>query len=601
MLWNIASTFIALVKVTSARVPQPFHQSFASIDSQEIIFELHNNTVYLSNVQHPKAVYYGSWGPSERPLWIPLTAVSVNTSKVTEDDIKRTIQDYIDQDDVFNLAFLEAVLLQTATEGVIEKQAIDYLRSLNVSTIFVPPKVTIPSGASIGTVTIVPESQNQHVEGPFVAALKENAFYLYPVWRLYSDLYSVFLQGSYDPGDGSGIYRAVGAQNTKFFEQPLIPVPSRIYSWRDPRPLAGARVGVKDLFDVKGLQTTGGRGHIVGKQKLAQFASAADPWLWQDERPSQGMMSLDLALPVSHPSDTTGVFTRDPKKWAHFSKAWYTTTMQQNSTLTGLPAYDVPNTNQFPKRLVYLSEFSPQNQAATEPIWQSFISNLTQLFNMTTETINFTAVAQSAPEPAVPIMLEDKTMNTIWTWDQWRIIGKPLINAWTRLSDGRFPPLDPTHRDQWQRFLTDPVKEEDFQEALESRAKAVTWFEESVLFSTNESCSESLLVYDIGPGGFPSYREDVLNKLPNTTYVYKKADDAAILGASICPIFGCADYTIPIGEVPYKSAVTLKTEMMPVSMNLVVKRGCDFVLFNMIERLADAGLLRTVKAGRTLF
>ncbi|KAB8233020.1 amidase signature enzyme [Aspergillus alliaceus] len=673
MLWNIASTFIALGKVTSARLPQPFHQSFASIDSQEIIFELHNNTVYLSNVQHPKAVYYGSWGPSERPLWTPLTAVSVNTSKVTEDDIKRTIQDYIDQDDVFNLAFLEAVLLQTATEGVIEKQAIDYLRSLNVSTIFVPPKVTIPSGASIGTVTIVPESQNQHVEGPFVAALKENAFYLYPVWRLYSDLYSVFLQGSYDPGDGSGIYRAVGAQNTKFFEQPLIPVPSRIYSWRDPRPLAGARVGVKDLFDVKGLQTTGGSkawthitpfanvtapaiqriidlgGHIVGKQKLAQFASAADPWLWQDEHypfnprgdgwltcsasSSGGGCSiaayewLDFAigtdtgssmrLPAavsgtapqprydvarsSHPSDTTGVFTRDPKKWAHFSKAWYTTTMQQNSTLTGLPAYDVPNTNQFPKRLVYLSEFSPQNQAATEPIWQSFISNLTQLFNMTTETINFTAVAQSAPEPAVPIMLEDKTMITIWTWDQWRIIGKPLINAWTRLSDGRFPPLDPTHRDQWQRFLTDPVKEEDFQEALESRAKAVTWFEESVLFSTNESCSESLLVYDIGPGGFPSYREDVLNKLPNTTYVYKKADDAAILGASICPIFGCADYTIPIGEVPYKSAVTLKTEMMPVSMNLVVKRGCDFVLFNMIERLADAGLLRTVKAGRTLF
>jgi hypothetical protein len=313
------------------------------------------------------------------------------------------------------------------------------------------------------------------------------------------------------------------------------------------------------------------------------------------------MMSLDLALPVSHPSDTTGVFSRDPKKWARFAKAWYTTTMQQSSNLTGLPSYDVPDSNQFPSRLVYLSDFGPQNQAATAPIWESFISNLTQAFNMTVQTINLTAIAQSVSEPSVPTMLEDKTMKTIWTWDQWSIIGKPLLRTWASLFDGRFPPLDPTHRGQWQGFLTNPVTEDEFQQALETRAKAVTWFENSILYSTNNSCSESVLVYDIGPGGFPSYREDALNKLPNTTYVYRKPAGAAILGATICPIFGCADYTIPIGEVPYKSAVTLKTEIMPVTMNMVVKRGCDFVLFNMIEKLADEGLLRSVKTGKNLF
>ncbi len=35
-------------------------------------------------------------------------------------------------------------------------------------------------------------------------------------------------------------------------------VPSRIYSWGDSRPLAGARVAIKDLYDMKGLQTSGG-------------------------------------------------------------------------------------------------------------------------------------------------------------------------------------------------------------------------------------------------------------------------------------------------------------------------------------------------------
>lgn len=76
---------------------------------------------------------------------------------------------------------------------------------------------------------------------------------------------------------------------------------------------------------------------------------------------------------------------------------------------------------------------------------------------------------------------------------------------------------------------------------------------------------------------------------------------AKITGANICPIFGCADFTVPIGQVSYNSSVTLHEEMVPVTIGLVVKRGCDFVLYNMIERLADEGALRAVKAGRAAF
>lgn len=35
-------------------------------------------------------------------------------------------------------------------------------------------------------------------------------------------------------------------------------MPSRLYSVGDTRPLAGLRVAIKDLFDIKGLQTSGG-------------------------------------------------------------------------------------------------------------------------------------------------------------------------------------------------------------------------------------------------------------------------------------------------------------------------------------------------------
>jgi hypothetical protein len=53
--------------------------------------------------------------------------------------------------------------------------------------------------------------------------------------------------------------------------------------------------------------------------------------------------------------------------------------------------------------------------------------------------------------------------------------------------------------------------------------------------------------------------------------------------------------------VPYSSNVTFHEEMVPVTINMVVKRGCDFMLMNMIEKMADAGILQTVKTGRTPF
>ncbi|KAK0823370.1 hypothetical protein LTS02_018418, partial [Friedmanniomyces endolithicus] len=106
------------------------------------------------------------------------------------------------------------------------------------------------------------------------------------------------------------------------------------------------------------------------------------------------------------------------------------------------------------------------------------------------------------------------------------------------------------------------------------------------------------MLYDIGTGGLPSYREQNLNNNPNASFLAEKPPGAAITGASICPLYGCADFTVPIGQVPYYSEVTFHTEMVPVTINMVVKRGCDFVLFNMIEKLADAGVLKTSKQGR---
>lgn len=43
------------------------------------------------------------------------------------------------------------------------------------------------------------------------------------------------------------------------------------------------------------------------------------------------------------------------------------------------------------------------------------------------------------------------------------------------------------------------------------------------------------------------------------------------------------------------------TEYYPVTINMIVRRGCDFMLFDLVEKLADAGIIGPVKTGRTPF
>lgn len=61
------------------------------------------------------------------------------------------------------------------------------------------------------------------------------------------------------------------------------------------------------------------------------------------------------------------------------------------------------------------------------------------------------------------------------------------------------------------------------------------------------------------------------------------------------------DLVVPIGEIPYNSTVTLKTEYMPVTMSFVAAKGCDFMLVNLIEDLEKTGILKLVSTGPMMY
>jgi Asp-tRNA(Asn)/Glu-tRNA(Gln) amidotransferase A subunit family amidase len=406
---------------------------------------------------------------------------------------------------------------------------------------------------------------------------------------------------------------------------------------------------------------------IVGKQKLAQFASGADPWGWQDEhypfnprgdgwltcsasssgggcsiaaydwldyaigsdtgssmrrpaavagvygnRPSQGLMSLEGVMPLGGATDTAGVFSRDPAKWTKFAKAWYATELHQGSDITGLPALNVPDTKAYPKQIIYATDLLPLANPDAEKLLQSFLQKMQLHFNMTLSKQSLSAAIEESFTSTTGLTLDhtNRAINIIDTNTQYYKVAKPLKTAWAANFQGRFPPIDAARRATFKSFDESKNNDAAYADALETKAKAVSWFESKFLTSSNGSCSDSLLIYDIGTGGKPSYREETLIVTDDEGCGKGRQNGAvklgdgkydAMTGASICPMFGCVDVTVPIGQVGYQSAVTMVEEQVPVTVNLVMKRGCDFVLFNMVEEMGRRGILKSVKTGREAF
>jgi hypothetical protein len=281
------------------RAPYKYIQPLANGDA---VFELGNKT-FLANVVNPKTV--ASVKVSSNGGSVPLTVINTDTSVITQAILQTAVASYLAGDDVFSEDFLATVLISSSVpDATLDASALTYLSSYDIGQIYVSGMT--PLNTTSGQVAAATFASSPPPPGPYLATVVNGQLELATILLLYRDSYRDFLYGTYDANDGQNTHNSVEAFSTRFWD-PMIPVPSRIYSWGDDRPLAGERVAVKDLYDVKGLVTSGGSqawayitppanvtapsvqklidlgAVIVGKYKLAQFASGADPWQWQDE------------------------------------------------------------------------------------------------------------------------------------------------------------------------------------------------------------------------------------------------------------------------------------------------------------------------------
>lgn len=396
---------------------------------------------------------------------------------------------------------------------------------------------------------------------------------------------------------------------------------------------------------------------IVGKQKTSQFASGADPWEWTDvqppfnprgdgyltcsassaggacavaaydwldysigtdtgqsvrrpaavagvfgNRPSQGLMSTDGVMPISFATDTLGVFSRDPVRWAYFAEKWYTPSLYQNRSATGLPMlqeypYGSDHVD-IPSRILYTTDYLPMQNPKAEALLQGVIQNLKHHFNMSVEPFSFSVSIDSLSVPGVQNLTTYlDQLAVLWEYDQLVAFADPFLEKYAAKFNGSYPPLDRPNRESFRAPAPTASRHSN---ALAARANFTQAWQDHVFGrQTEQKCSDSIVIYDIGGGGVPSFREHNLNLDQGSRFL--AASGLGKMGGDMCSFVGCADFTVPIGQVPYYSNTTFEEVYVPVTVSMVVRRGCDAVLFGLVKKMAGLGMLNGVKAGKDAF
>lgn len=254
-----------------------------------------------------------------------------------------------------------------------------------------------------------------------------------------------------------------------------------------------------------------------------------------------------------------------------------------------------------PKKLLYPVDYLPLKNPKAQKVFDSFISTLEKELDMKTEKINVTAILQKSDNPYInTVAMTESLFSTAVRWDSWQDIGKDLIARWNATyPDVGFPPFDLETRNGYINHGT--VNQSAYDEVIRHKEEFATFAKKEILHPSEKTCSDSIMILESGASGLPSYREEFLNHEEGAGFLYMTDPKEWLNPLLLSPLLSAPQIGIPIGQVDYKSVISLQTEKLPIVMDLMAHPGCDNMLFGLVEKLAEKGLIKTVKTGRTAF
>jgi hypothetical protein len=436
-------------------------------------------------------------------------------------------------------------------------------------------------------------------------------------------------------------------------QKQAIAVPSRLYYTKTAdKPLAGVRIGIKDIYDIKGLRTSNGNrawywfyppanntappvqnlidagAIIVGKMLTSQFANgeqATADWVdyheafnprgdgyqdtsssssgggagtaayhWLDvalgsdtggsvrgpsqvqglfgNRPSHGLVSLNYTMPLSPVLDTPGLLARDPAIWMDAAKAMY--------------GANVTITNAYPKTIKTLGWPTSSNGVANQ-LLTNFLGNVSEYLQANVSAYNLTSEFSNANPTIAPLeTLMNLTYAILITKQQIELVRDPFYADYAAKYDGRRPFVNPVPlaRWGWGANQTNTVEE-----AVNNKTIFMDWVNSGILTPSPKTCSESLVLY-VGS----TARAD-----PRNVYFDEPGVPFGFSNSRISVMAEVPDFVVPIGEAPYNSTITGHVEYLPVTVDFLAAKGCDGMLFSLINDLHAKGIVKTALSGRS--
>ncbi|KAL9602156.1 MAG: hypothetical protein Q9219_002020 [cf. Caloplaca sp. 3 TL-2023] len=526
---------------------------------------------------------------------------------------------------------------------------------------------TLPGANSTGTIIPISVNSSSFVpNGPYFISVNGA---LYQPYRLYSDFAGAFTQPLIPASNGS--YAALPAA-LPGIDSSAVGVPSRLYYIKSStQPLAGVRLGIKDIYDIAGVKTSDGNRAVygfyppkivnsvpvqklidagailVGKMKTSQFANgelATADWVdyhspfnprgdgyqdpsssssgpgagagtypWLDltlgsdtggsirgpsqvqglfgNRPTHGLVDLTGVMPLAPELDTAGFLLvslplppvliltlrhrcRDPAIWKAAGIALYS---------------DLPFYNNYPSSIQTIGFPTSANSEASTVIL-SFLSKLQSFLDAKIAPVNLTtlwASSRPASAPSSLIGLLNTTYPTLISKQQTRLVRDPFYAAYAAVHDGRKPFVDPAPLVRWA--YGDSLPSSALAEAQNNKTVFMEWFNSNILRNDSRTCSDSLLLYSASLN--IQYR-NVYNRPPTVPFGFPTG--------RISVFAEVPDVVVPIGQATYNSTITGHAEVLPVTVNILAAKGCDGMLFNLVEDLTAAEILNATQTGQTI-
>ncbi|KAI7160092.1 amidase signature enzyme [Hortaea werneckii] len=585
---------------------------------------------------------------------LPMTVIRTNNSAFGIAEFNDTISSFNDMDDVFTRDFLASVFLDYLGAGSFRPSIAQEMTAHPQNTSG-PWPILMMAEDGVGLVSASLSCSLPN--GPYFVSAWTGA--VFKAHRLYPDDYLTFIQGIIS--DEAGGYLSLPAVTENVMAK-SVAVPSRLYSTVSPeKPLAGLRLGVKDIYHVKGVKTSGGNrayfylyeaqnatapavqrlidqgAILVGKMGTVQFANGDSPtadWVdlhcpfnpradgYQDPSgsstgPGAGIGAYDW-LDIAVGSDTGGSMRGPAGAQGIYGNRPSTGAISMDHVIPLTPTLDTAGVFARSASLwstvahAWYLDFSDEYPTYPRQIYYSAdnsgygTSNSSGAMELVNGFVQELESFLNANRTQVDVTRRwgsthpsDSPSNiTQMLHDTYGVLTS--VDQYNLLGRPLFADYEAAHHGRSPYINPGPLAR--WQWGIprnESYDFAV--HNMTVFRSWWETQGYGRNDMETCSEGIFVYPWSLGS--PNYRDTYLDPPTQPPLGFANWAIAGYAaggELVVPVGEVPYQSRITHQTEYLPVSVSLLVAHGCDLVLANLVRDLEMNGILKASATGRRI-